>query len=260
VGGTWFWNSYPDARCDVESVQYSYSFSPELEQEWKWPERYGAQPHILAYLNHVTDRFDLRSRIRFNTRVTSAQFDEDENRWVVTTDGGEILSARYCVMATGNLSVARVPEFRGLEIFEGDWYHTGQWPKEKIDFAGKRVGVIGTGSSGIQVIPEVAKEAAQLYVFQRTANFCVPAGNRVIDEETDQALKASYRQLREMAQDTPFCMGGHPAPVKGALEASAEERRNMYETRWNAGGAVNFLYTYKDLLINPKRTSRPVTS
>lgn len=251
VGGTWFWNSYPDARCDVESLQYSYSFSKTLEQEWRWPERYSAQPELLAYLNHVADRFDLRPLIKLNTRVVSAVFDEDANLWRVETDDGDVIQCTYCVMATGNLSLPRVPEFDGLSSYEGKWYHTGNWPKdEKVDFSGLRVGVIGTGSSGIQVFPEVAKVAKHVHVFQRTPNYCVPAANRPMTDEADREFKANYAERRQQAQNTPFCMGGHPAPTKGAMEVSEQERDETYQRKWEIGGAVNFLYTYKDLLTS----------
>jgi cyclohexanone monooxygenase len=177
VGGTWYWNRYPGARCDVESMQYSYSFSPEIEQEWTWSELFAAQPEILRYANFVADRLDLRRDIRFDTRVTVAQFDDAAHRWQIETDRGEALSARFCVMATGCLSNARVPDFKGLESFRGATYHTGHWPHEGVDLSGKRVGVIGTGSSAIQAIPVIAEQAAELVVFQRTPNFSIPSRN-----------------------------------------------------------------------------------
>ena len=160
VGGTWYWNRYPGARCDVESMDYSYSFSDELQQEWRWTERYAAQPEILRYVNHVADRFDLRRDIQFETRVTAARFDEAAERWAIETDRGDRVSARFCIMATGCLSAAQVPDFQGLESFAGEWYHTGHWPHEGVDFTGQRVGVIGTGSSAIQSIPIIAQQAA----------------------------------------------------------------------------------------------------
>ena len=149
VGGTWYWNRYPGCRCDVESMEYSYSFSDELQQEWRWPERYGTQPEILRYLNHVADRFDLRRDIEFNTRVKETAFDSRTNRWTVKTDKGSAATARFCIMATGNLSTPRTPRYPGLDSFKGKWYHTGLWPHEGVDFTGLRVGVIGTGSSGV---------------------------------------------------------------------------------------------------------------
>ena len=163
VGGTWFWNRYPGARCDVESLEYSYSFSNELQQEWKWPERYGTQPEILKYINHVADRFDLRRDVQLNTRIVSATFDGKAGEWTLKTDGGEEIRARYCVMAAGNLSTPRVPDFKGLKNFKGKWYHSGLWPHEGVDFSGLRVGVIGTGSSGVQMIPIIASQAKHLH-------------------------------------------------------------------------------------------------
>ncbi len=160
IGGTWYWNRYPGARCDVESMDYSYSFSDELQQEWKWSERYASQPEILTYINHVADRFDLRRDIQLSTRVTAATFDEAARQWTVTTDRGDRVSARFCIMATGCLSSAQVPKFPGRESFRGKTYHTGRWPHEGVDFTGQRVGVIGTGSSAIQSIPIIAEQAA----------------------------------------------------------------------------------------------------
>src|SRR5215469_10193866 len=175
VGGTWYWNRYPGARCDVESMQYSYQFSEELQQEWVWSERYAPQPEILRYANHVADRFDLRRDIQFNTRVHSATFDQVEDRWVLEVGDGERVTGTHCIMATGCLSSANMPEFAGIDTFQGETYHTGHWPHEAVDFSGKRVGVIGTGSSAIQSIPIIAQQAAHLYVFQRTPNHTIPA-------------------------------------------------------------------------------------
>ena len=183
VGGTWYWNRYPGARVDIESMEYSYQFSEELQQEWQWTERYSPQPEILAYANHVADRFELRSSILFETRVTATTWDEKRSRWLVTTDSGQSFDAGFCIMATGCLSSTNLPAFEGLDDFKGDWYHTGLWPHEGVDFAGKRVGLIGTGSSAIQTIPQVAKQANHLTVFQRTANYSIPAHNRDLDQE-----------------------------------------------------------------------------
>jgi cation diffusion facilitator CzcD-associated flavoprotein CzcO len=183
VGGTWYWNRYPGARCDVESVHYSYSFDPDLEQEWDWTERYPAQPEILAYLNHVADRYDLRRDILFNTRVTSAHFDEAADRWTVRTDTGEVISAQWCVMAAGCLSAPNTPDYPGVDRYAGRTYHTARWPHDGVDFSGQRVAVIGTGSSAIQSIPLIAEQAAELIVLQRTANFSVPAHNHALDRE-----------------------------------------------------------------------------
>jgi cyclohexanone monooxygenase len=250
VGGTWFWNRYPGARCDIESLEYSYSFSDELQQEWKWPERYATQPEILRYIEHVADRFDLRRDVQLNTRIASAVFDPATNRWTLRSDKGEVVSARFCVMATGNLSTPRVPDFKGLESFQGRWFHSGLWPAEGVDFTGQRVGVIGTGSSGIQMIPLIAEQAKHLYVFQRTANFSLPAQNMPMDSAREQPHKANYSQRRKQARETPFGVSGYPAPARSALEASPEERRRKYEELWAQGGSVGFLSCYTDFLVN----------
>lgn len=247
VGGTWFWNRYPGARCDVESQDYSYSFSPELEQEWDWTERYPAQPEILSYLNHVADRFDLRRSIELETEVTSAAFDEQSNRWFVTTQHEETVVAQYVVMATGCLSNGRVPDFDGLNSFTGEIYHTGSWPQEGADFTGKRVGVIGTGSSGIQVIPEIAAQAEHLTVFQRTPSFSVPARNAPLDPEFLREIKANYPERREMARYSatglPFAGGSAMA-----MEVTEEERRATYESLWGEGG-FRIGAAFADLII-----------
>jgi cyclohexanone monooxygenase len=250
VGGTWYWNRYPGCRCDVESMEYSYSFSDELQQEWHWPERYGTQPEILRYINHVADRFDLRRDIEFNTRVKEAYFDSKTSTWTITTDKGNTATARFCIMATGNLSTPRTPDYPGLERFKGKWYHTGLWPHEGVDFTGLRVGVIGTGSSGVQSIPIIAKQAKHLYVFQRTANFTLPARNAPLDGAKERAHKAQYPERRRAAFDTPFGIAGYPPPVKSALEATEEERRRAYEAKWAEGGSISFLYSYNDLLLH----------
>ncbi len=250
VGGTWYWNRYPGCRCDVESMEYSYSFSDDLQQEWHWPERYGTQPEILRYVNHVADRFDLRRDIRFDTRVISGHFDAASNHWTLQTDRHGAVSARFCIMATGNLSTPRVPDFPGLQSFAGKWYHTGLWPHEGVDFTGLRVGVIGTGSSGVQSIPLIAKQAKHLHVFQRTANFILPARNAALDAGTEQRQKAEYAERRRAALATPFGIAGHPPPVKSALEATQEERDAAYEAKWAEGGSISFLYAYNDLLLN----------
>src|SRR5713101_3085918 len=202
VGGTWFWNRYPGARCDVESMDYSYSFSNELQQEWTWTERYASQPEILTYINHVADRFDLRRDIQLETRVTAAVFDEATSRWAIQTDRGDRVSARFCIMATGCLSDAQVPTLEGFETFEGTWFHTGHWPHEGVDFTGQRVGVIGTGSSAIQSIPIIARQAAHLFVFQRTPNFSVPARNAPLDPEYERQVKSSYAEFRRQARES----------------------------------------------------------
>jgi cyclohexanone monooxygenase len=250
VGGTWFWNRYPGARCDVESMEYSYSFSNELQQEWAWPERYGTQPEILRYINHVADRFDLHRDVQLNTRVVSAVFDQASNRWKLETDQGDVVSAQFCVMASGNLSTPRVPDFAGLESFQGKWYHSGLWPHQGVDFSGLRVAVIGTGSSGVQMIPQIAAQADHLTVFQRTANFSLPARNAPLDSEREGRHKAQYEERRLAALETPFGIAGHPAPTKSALEVDEDERCAAYEAKWAEGGSISFLYAYTDLLVN----------
>lgn len=250
VGGTWYWNRYPGARCDHESMFYSYSFSEELQQEWEWTERYPAQPEIERYINHVANRFDLWPDIQFGTRVTAAEFEEATNRWAIRTDGGERFSAQFCIMATGCLSIPKAAEIEGLESFEGNWYHTGAWPHEGVDFADKRVGVIGTGSSGIQSIPQIAKQAEHLTVFQRTPNFTLPAQNGPLDPEVEQEIKAQYPKLRQEARESRrgFPYRTKEINEKSALEVTPEKRQSEYEASWEEGGPV-FLVTFADLLL-----------
>jgi cyclohexanone monooxygenase len=258
VGGTWFWNRYPGCRCDVESLEYSYSFDPKLEQDWSWEERYGTQAQILEYAKHVADRFDLRKDIAFNTRVKSAVFDDKANTWTLTTDKGESYTAPYCIMAAGNLSTPRVPDFPGLKNFKGKTYHTGLWPHEGVDFSGLRVAVIGTGSSGVQMIPHIARQAKALTVFQRTANFILPAENRPMDRAVEAKHKSEYRARRVAAYDTPFGIAGYPPPNKSALEVTPEEREAKYESKWQEGGSISFLYSYTDLLLNKEANDTAV--
>jgi len=248
VGGTWFWNRYPGARCDVESMEYSFKFDEALQQEWVWSERYSEQPEILRYLNHVADRFDLRRDITFETRVTQAHLDERAGRWNVETDRGQHLSAQYCIMATGCLSSTNTPKFAGLESFAGRTFHTGKWPQEPVDFSGRRVGIIGTGSSAIQAIPIVAKQARHLFVFQRTPNFSVPAQNGPLDPETQSRVKAHYGELRRLGSQMPF---GFDVQFndKSAIAATPEEREAEFERRWKHGG-LPFLGCYSDLLYD----------
>lgn len=248
VGGTWYWNCYPGSRCDVESMTYSYSFSDDVQQEWEWSARYATQPEILKYMNHVTDRFDLRRDMQFETRVTAGAFDESTNRWRIETDRGERLTAKYCVMATGCLSRPRVPDYEGLDSFEGDWYHTGFWPHEDVDFTGKRVAVIGTGSSGIQSIPVIARQAAYLTVFQRTPNYSIPAWDGPLPAAEERQIKANYADFRRQARETST---GLPAEIRetSALETSAEEREREFEARWTTGG-FPFLFAYGDTLTD----------
>ena len=248
VGGTWYFNRYPGARCDVESVDYCYSFSDELQQRWSWSEKYATQAEILRYLNWVVDELDLRGGITFNTRVTSAVLDETAMRWTVSTDTGESISARFCVMATGPLSAALTPDFPGLSTFEGEVYHTAHWPKETVDFTGKRVAVIGTGSSGIQSIPIIAEQAEKLVVFQRTPNYSVPAGNRALTDQDVADYKAGYDERRRLSWRSG---GGSPhiAHPKLTMEATAEERRAAFEKRWELGGVL-FSKTFSDQMTD----------
>ncbi|MCW5653183.1 NAD(P)/FAD-dependent oxidoreductase [Hydrogenophaga sp.] len=251
VGGTWFWNRYPGARCDVESLDYSYSFSDELQQEWNWTERYAPQPEILRYINHVADRFNLRPHIQFNSRVASATFDEAATHWTVLTEAGERFEAQYLVMATGCLSIPQPPKFKGLETFKGQWYHSANWPREGVDFAGKRVGLIGTGSSGVQMTPVIAEQADHLTVFQRTANFSVPAQNEPLTEAVLAHVKAHYAERRALGREA---VTGQflSANDKSALEVSDEERIKEFEFRWRgAGGGFRMLRAFNDLLRNP---------
>jgi cyclohexanone monooxygenase len=250
VGGTWYWNRYPGARVDIESQEYSYSFSEELEREWKWSERYAAQPEILRYLNHVADRFDLRPDIQFDTRIASAHFNEATGRWTVTTEGGETIDAKFCIAATGCLSVPNEPNFKGQETFKGPTYHTGRWPHEGVDFTGKRVAVIGTGSSAIQSIPQIAKQASQVYVFQRTPNYSVPAHNAPIDPAVAEAWLANRdenRQLQKMS--TAGFLFSNPREEM-ATQVGDNERRKVFEERWAQGGfAVGA--SFADLAVDP---------
>ncbi|WP_272874903.1 flavin-containing monooxygenase [Roseomonas marmotae] len=248
VGGTWYWNRYPGARCDVESMQYSYSFSEELQQEWSWTERYPAQAEILRYIEHAAERFDLRRDIQFETRVTATRFDEAARLWRVETDRGDRASARFCIMATGALSAAKKPEMAGLESFRGRWYHTGSWPHEPVDFTGQRVAVIGTGSSGIQTIPVVARQAAHLYVFQRTPNFSIPAWNAPLPEERQAAWKSNYAEHRARARDTRSGIL-YEYSQRAAFDVSEEERQAEFERRWARGGA-NFTHAFNDIFVN----------
>jgi len=248
VGGTWYWNRYPGARCDSESHSYCYSFSEELMREWEWSERYPGPPEILRYLNHVADRFDLKRDIRFNTRVTSAHYDEKANLWRVTTDAGEVLTAQFLITAVGCLSSANIPDIAGHDSFAGHWYHTGQWPHEGVDFRGKRVGQIGTGSTGIQAAPVIAETAAHLTVFQRTANYSVPARNGPLTPEFLRYIKENTAEIRRVTQSS---VNGHPWFISDrlALQTPAEERQALYEAAWETGG-LRFRAAFRDLVTD----------
>jgi len=255
VGGTWYWNRYPGARCDVESMQYSYSFDPELEQEWEWSERYSGQPEILRYANHVADKYDLRRDIRFETTVTAVDWDDDARQWHLQTDRGPY-RARFVVMATGCLSTANVPQFEGAETFEGPTYHTGRWPHEGVDFDGKSVAVIGTGSSAVQAIPVIAAECRELTVFQRTPNYSVPARNQPLDPIEKADWKANYRELRARMVTEPAAMVLRlPGSEDLAKEASDDEFARRMEQRWAVGG-FTFYRAYGDIALDAESNDR----
>ena len=248
VGGVWYWNRYPGARCDVESVDYSYSFDEQLQQDWNWSEKYATQPEILRYLNHVTDRFNLRPDITFGTRITDAILDEGTLRWEIHTDTGEVVSARFVVLAVGPLSNANIPAIEGMESFAGEIYHTAHWPHHGVDFTGQRVGVIGTGSSGIQAIPCIAQQASQLYVFQRSPNYSVPAGNVPLDDGVRRAQKAGYPERRRRSMASGGGSPHQPHPLS-ALDVSEQVRREAYEKRWQLGGVL-FSKTFPDQMLD----------
>ena len=255
VGGTWYWNRYPGARCDVESMQYSFSFSKDLQQEWHWSERFAGQPEILAYANHVADRFDLRRDIQLETRVTAAHYDEKARRWQITTDGGERFSAQFCVMATGCLSTAKLPEITGRDSYRGATYHTGYWPHEGVDFTGLKVAVIGTGSSAIQAIPVMAEQAQQLTVFQRTPNYSIPSRNGPMTPGYEGPWKSDYDKRRAKARTmrTGILYDASDANYGvndiSAMAVSPEERQQTYEKRWATGG-TSFMAAFNDLITN----------
>jgi cation diffusion facilitator CzcD-associated flavoprotein CzcO len=248
VGGTWYWNRYPGARCDSESHVYWYTFSSDLMREWEWSERYPGQAEILRYLNFVADRFGLKRDIKFNSRVASAHYDEVANRWRVSTDAGETFVVKFLVTAVGCLSAANVPAIPGLQDFKGTWYHTGQWPHDGVDFSGKRVGMIGTGSTGIQAAPVIAAQADHLTVFQRTANYSVPARNVPLTQDFKQYVKHNAREIRATTHQTYNGMGFKVEDRK-AVETSPEERETLYEAAWQRGG-LQFRATFQDMLVS----------
>lgn len=248
VGGVWYHNAYPGARCDVESYDYSYSFSSELEQEWRWSERYATQPEILRYINHVADRFDLRRDISLNTRMASAVYDEASARWAIHAEDGRTWSAQFLVMCVGQLSTTKRPSYPGQDQFQGEIIHSGVWPKHKVEFAGKRVAIIGTGSSGMQMTPVIAREAQHLTVFQRTANYSIPAANAPVTDEEDRQVKANYKARREQAWNSPTGLGFMPNR-QSALDVSPEEREKVYEAAWNRYG-FGFALAYHDILLS----------
>lgn len=248
VGGTWYWNRYPGARCDSESYYYCYSFNKEIEQEWSWSERYPEHPEIRKYLNFVADRLDLKRDIQLSTEVTSAAFDDATNMWTVQTKDGRSLSAPFLITAVGCLSTANVPAMKGLESFEGKWYHTGLWPHEGVDFTGKRVGQIGTGSTGIQAAPVIAEQAGHLTVFQRTANYSIPARNGPVTAEDVKHTRENYDDIWKLARAGT---NGHPFTIstQSALSVSDAERQGIYEKAWERGG-LRFRASFSDVLQN----------
>ena len=250
VGGTWYWNRYPGARCNSESHVYWYTFSPELMREWEWSERYPGQAEILRYLNFVADRFDLKRDIRFNTRVVAASYDEQANRWQVRTEGGETYVVKFLITAVGCLSTANVPDLPGLDDFAGDWYHTGQWPHEGVDFTGKRVGMIGTGSTGIQAAPVIAASAKHLTVFQRTANYSVPARNAPLTPEFRRYIKEHTKDIRTFTHETINGMAFR-IEERRAVDTPPEEREKIYEAAWERGG-LQFRAAFQDMMIDKR--------
>jgi cation diffusion facilitator CzcD-associated flavoprotein CzcO len=250
VGGTWFWNRYPGARFDSESYTYGYLFSRELFDEWEWQEHFAGQPEIERYLNHVVDRFDLRRHMRFDAKVTSAVWDEASGRWVVAVDNGTSFRARFLVAATGILSVPHFPEVPGREDFAGEQYHTGQWPATPVEFAGKRVAVVGTGSSGVQLIPVVADEAASLTVYQRTPHWCTPLNNRPITADEQERLRAEFEAMCEIL-NTSHAGFLHTPHNRATFDDADDERRAFFETMWTSPGFSKLTSNYTDLLFDP---------
>jgi len=249
VGGTWYWNRYPGCRFDSESETYGYSFSEELLQEWDWKEHFSGQPENERYLNYVADKFDLRRDIQFNSRVSSAVYDERENRWEVQLESGQRARAQFLVTAVGILSARYMPPFAGLESFKGDSYHTARWPKERVDLTGKRVGVIGTGATAVQLIAEIAKEVGQLTVFQRTPNYCAPLRNSLVDPETQRQFKASYPDIHKKCRETPAAFRYDFDP-RCTLEVPPEERLALYEELWAQPGFKKWLGNFHDIMTN----------
>ncbi len=248
VGGTWYWNRYPGAKSDSDSYIYCYGFDKDLLQEWEWSERYPGHAEIRSYLEHVAERYDLYRDIQFETSVTGATYDEDANAWTVTTDKGDTVTTRFFISAVGSLSAANTPNFPGIDTFEGESHHTGRWPHEGVDFTGKRVGVIGTGASGVQAIPLIAQEASDLTVFQRTANYIVPARNHPLDPEVTKARKEDYDAIWQRLRESNFGFE-HYFLEKGVLESSDEEIQQELQKRWDEGGFGIWLGGYSDIFF-----------
>jgi cation diffusion facilitator CzcD-associated flavoprotein CzcO len=248
VGGTWYWNKYPGCRFDSESFTYGYSFSDELLQEWDWKERYAAQPDTERYLNHVADKFELRRDIQLATRVVRMAFDSGAHTWTLTTQAGEALKARFVITAVGFLSAHYVPQFEGLDHFEGRWCHPARWPAEGLDLAGKRVGVVGTGATGVQLISAIAADVGHLTVFQRTANYCLPLRNRPIDRGAMQEIKACYPDIFRTCLETPHGFV-HKADARSAMAVAPHERTRLYEKLWDEPGFAKFMCNFHDVML-----------
>ena len=247
VGGTWYWNKYPGARCDIESMDYSYSFSDELQQEWNWKEKYGTQPEILEYARFVSKKFNLRKNINFKTSIVKARF--INNKWIVETDNNIKIECKYLILATGNLSTPNTPNIEGLSNFKGKIYHTGAWPEKMPEFKGRKVGIIGTGSSGVQSIPVISETAKELLVFQRTANFSLPARHSKLAENKRENYKKNYKKYRDLAQNSSFGIAKYQPPTKSAFDVNEDERNEIYESAWQEGGQA-MLFAFTDLLTN----------
>ena len=250
VGGTWFWNRYPGARVDIESMAYSFSFSKELEQDWVWSEKYSPQPELLRYAQHVADRFDLKRNITFNTRVESAHFDDDKDEWLITTECGKRVRARYFVMATGVLSAAKTPDIAGRDSYKGETYQTGLWPKEGVDFTGKRVAIIGTGSSAVQSIPLIAEEADELVVYQRTAAFSTPAFNRPLSNSEIDTMKGNYEKYRQEQRLSPAGIINPERQMERVMDVPKEERQRRFEAAWDEGLLTGLMSTFSDIQLD----------
>lgn len=248
LGGVWYWNRYPGARVDLPSIDYSYAFSKEIEQEWTWSEQFAAQPELLTYIDFVAKRLKLREHFQFNTRITSAVWDEERKLWRVTTARGDVYEATYCIMATGPLSVPKDPEIPGIDRYKGRLLRAGRWPHEPVSFEGKRVGVIGTGSTGIQIVQEVGRQAGELFVFQRTPSFTMPMRNEKLDADYMADVKRNYAGIREIARNSPIG-GTRPQSTRAFFTATPSQRRNLLEDAWKRGG-LEVLGTFADLLVN----------
>jgi cation diffusion facilitator CzcD-associated flavoprotein CzcO len=251
VGGTWYWNRYPGARFDSESYTYGYAFSEDLLKEWNWTEHFSPQPETLRYLNHVADRFDLRRDIRFSSRVAAATWDETARRWQVTLENGDTVQARFLITAIGPLSAYTMPRIPGVDDFQGQSFHTYKWPHQKVDFSGKRVAVIGTGATGVQVIQTIAPECGSLHVFQRTPNWCTPLHNRPITDQEQDTIKANYPAMFELLRRTPGCYI-HDTDPRGTFEVSEEEREAFWEKLYSEPGFGIWMANFRDVLTEPK--------